>query len=268
MLNQVAPGVLVHEADFMQSNTAVVQGDAGVLLADPGIRVDEIADIFEAVTGLGQTVAVGFSTHPHWDHLLWLPTLGNAPRYITAAGAAVVQARLSGPDWRTVVTPMIPEDLIMDVPLDESFAKVAGLPAEATVVPWEGPQVRIIQHSAHAPGHAALLIADRGVLVAGDMLSDILIPILNAMSPTPIDDYLAGLQLLEDASEGVDVVIPGHGSVGDAVELRRRIAEDRAYLAALRDGVEPDDSRLGASAKPGWEWVGSIHERQAQQLAK
>jgi len=37
----------------------------------------------------------------------------------------------------------------------------------------------IIEHQAHAVGHAALLLADRGVLLAGDMLSDILIPLFD-----------------------------------------------------------------------------------------
>ncbi|MFG2012237.1 FadR/GntR family transcriptional regulator [Micromonospora sp. NPDC048868] len=38
MLGQVADGVLVHESEFLQSNTIVVQGRAGVLLIDPGLQ--------------------------------------------------------------------------------------------------------------------------------------------------------------------------------------------------------------------------------------
>ena len=30
----------------------------------------------------------------------------------------------------------------------------------------------------------------------------------------PIEDYLVGLRLLEGVADDVDVVIPGHGSVG------------------------------------------------------
>ena len=47
-------------------------------------------------------------------------------------------------------------------------------------------------------GHAALLIEERGVLVAGDMLSDVLIPLLDLNDTAdPIEDYLAALRLLE-----------------------------------------------------------------------
>lgn len=35
MLKQVAEGVLVHESEFIQSNSVVVQGRDGVLLIDP-----------------------------------------------------------------------------------------------------------------------------------------------------------------------------------------------------------------------------------------
>ena len=61
--------------------------------------------------------------------------------------------------------------------------------------------------------------------------------------------YLAGLRLLEDVADDVDVVIPGHGSVGRAGQVRARIEQDRAYVRALRDGEEapPSLRRVPAS---------------------
>ena len=98
----------------------------------------------------------------------------------------------------------------------ELLGLITGLPAETAQVPWDGPEVRILEHRAHAPGHAALLIEERGVLVAGDMLSDVLIPMLDLQAANPIEDYLAALRLLEGVADDVDVVVPGHGSVGGA----------------------------------------------------
>ena len=83
----------------------------------------------------------------------------------------------------------------------------------------------------------------------------------------PIEEYLAGLRLLEGVADDVEVVVPGHGSVGGADQVRARIELDRAYVHALRDGRDPDDPRIGSSAKPGWEWVSDIHEGQARQVA-
>ena len=92
MLRQVAEGVLVHESEFVQSNAIVVQGRAGVLLIDPGVQDHEMACLANDLSHSGQTVVAGFSTHPHWDHLLWHARLGAAPRYGTARCAATVRA--------------------------------------------------------------------------------------------------------------------------------------------------------------------------------
>jgi glyoxylase-like metal-dependent hydrolase (beta-lactamase superfamily II) len=262
VLRQVADGVLIHESEFVQSNAVVVHGRAGVLLIDPGVHGDELACLASDLSGAGQTVAAGFSTHPHWDHLLWPAGLGAAPRYGTARCAATARDRLSdGVDSRRLGIPgQVPLDLL---------GLISGLPAEMAQIPWDGPRVRIVEHQAHAPGHAALLIEERGVLVAGDMLSDVLIPMLDLNGTAdPVEDYLAALRLLEGAAGGVDVLVPGHGSVGGADQVRARIDQDRAYVDALRDGAVPGDPRLGPSARHGWEWVGDVHERQLQGLAR
>ena len=203
----------------------------------------------------------GFSTHPHWDHLLWHARLGAAPRYGTARCAATVRDRLSDAGAKARVAALIPPDIAEQVPLD-LLGLITGLPAETAQIPWDGPQVRIIEHQAHAPGHAALLIEERGVLVAGDMLSDVLIPMLDLNGTAdPIEDYLAALRLLEGVAGDVDVLVPGHGSIGGADQVHARIDQDRAYVHALRDAHVPSDPRVGPSAKPGWEWVTDVHAR-------
>jgi len=263
MLSQVAPGVWVHESVFVQSNAVVVQGSTGVLLVDAGVHGDELACLASDLAELGQTAVAGFSTHPHWDHMLWHPSLGTAPRYGTAACAATARERLSGGIEAVAKAVGIPEQVPLDL-----LGDITGLPVDTAEIPWDGPGVRIIEHQAHAPGHAALLIEERGVLVAGDMLSDALIPMLNMNAADPIEDYLAALRLLEGVAGDVDVLIPGHGSVGGADQVRVRIDQDRAYVDALRDGDAPHDARIGPSAKEGWDWVAGVHEQQRERLAQ
>ena len=268
MLTQVAEGVLVHQSELLQNNAVVVQGRAGVLLIDPGIQGSEMACLANDLRELGQPVVAGFSTHPDWDHVLWHAELGEAPRYGTARCAASMRDLLSNADWKARVAEGLPPEIAEEIPLD-LFGLITGLPAETAQIPWDGPQVRIIEHQAHAPGHAALLIEERGVLVAGDMLSDILIPLLDLNGTAdPIEDYLAGLRLLEGVADDVDVLIPGHGSVGGADQVRARIEQDRAYVQALRDGHAPDDPRIGPSATFGWDWLPGVHEWQLQRLAE
>lgn len=257
MLRQVAEGVLIHESEFVQSNAVIVHGRAGVLLIDPGVHGNEMEclanDLFES----GQTVVAGFSTHPHWDHLLWHARFGAAPRYGTARCAATARDALSdGLEYG------IPEQVPLDL-----LGLISGLPAEMAQIPWDGLRVRIVEHQAHAPGHAALLIEERGVLVVGDMLSDVLIPLLDLNDTAdPIEDYLAALRLLEGVAEDVDVLVPGHGSIGGADQVHARIDQDRAYVHALRDAQVVSDPRLSAAYSK--DWLPGVHERQLQSLAQ
>ena len=267
MLRQVADGVLIHVSEVLQSNTVGVQGRGGVLLIDPGIQGDELACLANDLTDSGQTVDAGLSTHPDWDHLLWHARLGQAPRYGTARCAASTRDLLSDADWKARVAEMLPPEFAEEIPLD-LLGPITGLPRNAALIPWDGPEVRIIEHQAHAPGHAALLIEEHSVLVAGDMLSDVLIPMLDLNGADPIEDYLAALRLLEGVADDVDVLIPGHGSIGDTDQVHARIDQDRAYVHALRDAQVLSDPRIGPSAKEGWDWVAGVHDWQLQQLAQ
>lgn len=266
MLQQVADGVLVHESACIQSNAVVVQGPTGALLVDPGITRDELADLASDLQERHQPVVAGFSTHPDWDHVLWHPDLGDAPRYATARAVGSMRDLLSHADWRSLVAEGLPPEFAEDIPMD-LLGLLTGLPAGTARIPWDGPGVRVIEHQAHAPGHAALLVEDRGVLVAGDMLSDVLVPMLDWAAADPVGDYLAALRLLEGVVDDVDVVVPGHGSVGRAGETRARIEQDRAYVLALRDGGDAHDPRVEA-ATPGWEWVRFVHDAQLERFGR
>lgn len=265
MLKQVADGVFVHESEFIQSNSTVVQGREGVLLIDPGITRGEMVDLANDLRDWGQPVVAGFSTHPDWDHVLWHANFGVVPRYGTARGAATIRQLLESADWPDQIAPGLPPEYAEEIPM-ELLGFITGLPAGAGQIPWDGPAVRILEHRAHAPGHAALLIEESGVLVAGDMLSDILMPFLDLEAAHPIEDYLAALNLFEGIADEVRVVIPGHGSVGGAGELRGRIDLDRAYVQALNAGGVPDDPRVGPSAP--LEWLTDVSDWQLHQLAE
>jgi len=265
MLRQVAEGVLVHESGFIQSNSVIVQGRDGVLLIDPGITRSEMATLANELRDLGQPVVAGFSTHPDWDHVLWHADFGEVPRYGTARCAASMQELLSSTDWKDRVAGGLPPELAEDIPM-ELLGLITGLPPDTAELPWDGPTVRIIEHQAHATGHAALLIDECRVLVAGDMLSDILMPFLDLEAGNPLEDYLAALRLFETVAGRVDAVIPGHGSVGGAEQLRARIKQDRAYVQALYDGGVPDDERVGPSAPLSW--LPDVHRWQLQRLAE
>ena len=94
MLSQVADGVWVRQSEWVWSNAIVVRGEGGLILVDPGIDGSDLNQLADDVDRLGTPVIAGFSTHPHWDHLLWHPRFGDLPRYATSAGArAASEAR-------------------------------------------------------------------------------------------------------------------------------------------------------------------------------
>jgi glyoxylase-like metal-dependent hydrolase (beta-lactamase superfamily II) len=139
------------------------------------------------------------------------------------------------------------------IPLD-LIGLLTPLPADGDPLPGE-----VIGHEAHAIGHAAVLLADRGVLLAGDMLSDVLIPLLDPRRPGQVDAYDAALDQLGEATRHVDVVVPGHGAVAQGPEVAARIAADRAYIGALRRGEDPVDARLAQ------DWLSGPHRSNLEQ---
>jgi len=266
MLTNVAEGVLVHQSALLRNNTVVIEGENGVLLVDPGITEDEMACLANDLAESGRTVVAGFATHPDWDHALWHAAFGDVPRYGTDRCAAFLRDLRSKANWKADFAEGLPPEIAGEVPVD-LFGLITALPTGSTRIPWDGPELRIIEHPAHAPGHAALMIEERGVLVAGDMLSDVLVPMFDHTTD-PIGDYLTGLRILDEVADDVEVVVPGHGAVGGAGQTRARIDLDRAYVHAVRDGRTPDDPRIGSSAEPGWEWVADLHAGQVQSLTR
>jgi glyoxylase-like metal-dependent hydrolase (beta-lactamase superfamily II) len=71
-----------------------------------------------------------------------------------------------------------------------------------------------------------------GLLVCGDYLSPVEIPIPAA----GLDAYLATLDRLAPIVAVASHVVPGHGGVMDSAAALAILAEDRAYIEALRSG--------------------------------
>ncbi len=249
MLDQVADGVWVRQSEWVWSNAVVVRAEDGLVLVDPGIDGSDLEDLADDVVRLGLPVVAGFSTHLHWDHLLWHSRFGDVPRYATDASAGAAGA------VRDRAQAMAAQSAA-GIPL-ELVGLVTALPADGGPLPGE-----LVEHEAHAVGHAALLLADRGVLLAGDMLSDVLIPMFDPHRPDQLHAYETALDRLAEAARHVEVVVPGHGAVGHGPEISARLAADRAYLDALRRGVEPVDARLEQ------DWLSGPHRANVEQARR
>jgi glyoxylase-like metal-dependent hydrolase (beta-lactamase superfamily II) len=254
-LTEIAPGVLIATSSFELTTTTVMVSSAhpgGCLLIDPGVTVAELTGLAAELAERDLTPSAAWSTHPHWDHVLWSAELGTAPRY--AAPAAVTVAEAERDDILDEVQRAAPgHDLSLAGRLR---------PLDGPAIPWDGPEARLIVHDGHAPGHGAVFFPGSGVLVAGDMCSDVEIPLLDTDTADPLGDYRTGLGRLASVP-GVRQVVPGHGHAGDAAEFRRRLAADFAYLDAVSAGEPYDDPRL----REGPEWMRVTHAEQVRYFA-
>jgi len=238
-LTEIAPGVLVATGVLYTTTTTVIAGPDGTcLVIDPAVTADDLAGLAGSLAARGMRPVAGWSSHAHWDHLLWHAALGDVPRYATATTVATSAARLE--ENVSALRDAAPgHDLSL-------FGAVAAL--DGTIIPWDGPVAQVIEHNGHAPGHGAVFLPDLGVLIAGDMCSDIEMPLLDLDEADPAGDYRTGLSRLA-ALRGVRHVIPGHGHAGDAAEFRRRLDLDIAYLDGLDRGAPFDDPRVTESLR-------------------
>jgi glyoxylase-like metal-dependent hydrolase (beta-lactamase superfamily II) len=243
-LEAVAPGVLLATSRRDHTTSTVVvppsaRIGASVLLVDPAWEPDELRALGGDLATLGSRVAAGLSTHAHYDHLLWHPSFGDAPRYASAEtvrrAVADRQDLLDGlgSDW--------PTDLV------DLFGAVT--PVRGPTLPWDGPDVELVIHDAHIPGHTAAWIPSMGLLIAGDMLSDVELPLPHdAGGVDPLDAYAAGLDRLAPYVEKADLVIPGHGS--PTTRAQARLDADRRYIDDVGSRRASSDPRL---SNPGME---------------
>jgi hydroxyacylglutathione hydrolase len=245
-VDEVATGVFVAAADLYTTLTTVVaDGDGGCLLIDPAVTVADLAELARWLSARDLRPVAGWSTHPHWDHLLWAAAFGDVPRYATPRAVAVAARELPG-----LIAGVGAESPGHDLTL---FARVQ--PLLGRQIEGRGAGGVVNPHAAPPPAHGAVFLPEAGVLIAGDMCSDIEIPLLDLAAADPFGGYWQGLEVLAGIP-GVQLVVPGHGHVGDHAEFTRRIAADLAYLDAVSAGADPADPRLAA------DWLRAEHARQ------
>jgi glyoxylase-like metal-dependent hydrolase (beta-lactamase superfamily II) len=225
----VAEGVGVTTSRRELTTSTVIVSGASALLVDPSWAPDELDWIATSLAAEGLTVSAGFSTHAHHDHLLWHPGLGDGPRW-----ASPETARAAAERRQEFVTAL--------GPWPDGLAGLVGRlqAVHGDRVPWPGPEVRLIVHDAHTAGHTALWVPHTRVLLAGDMLSDVELPL---PEQTGLAEYAAGLDALHACASTAQVVVPGHGHPGSVGEPLRRWRADHDYIHALLAGDDPDDPR-------------------------
>ena len=217
--------LVVRPSRYLHYNAGAFVSDGEACLMDPGITAAEVAAL---VAELGDAkIRFVVLTHADWDHVLGpehLPTTmivahADFADGLDYEGIRVALARLehhAGIARDTPFEPPLPHVTFTD----ETTLTVGGLELLLAHAPGHSPNML----TAYEPANAALW--------AADVLSDVEIPSI-------IDD-LASYERTLSRLAGLEIrtLIPGHGAAtDDPAEIARRLDEDRAYLAALRETI-------------------------------
>lgn len=228
-LCELTPLLSVLHLGEMSYNAGIFTAGGEACLIDPGLGRADMKLIAEAAGTKKARPRWLVLTHSHWDHLLGPDFFAGVPVVQQQAAVAVaaefgsaIERQVS--EWRAQAG----ED-----PTEFSLAEPAETFRERLELVVGGERLELL----HAPGHAeeqlVVYHAASGLLWAGDMLSDIEIPFVMQS----LRDYRATLDRLAELE--IRVLVPGHGRpTTDQEEIRRRLAEDRRYLAELAERVE------------------------------
>ncbi|PZS31176.1 MAG: hypothetical protein DLM58_12215 [Pseudonocardiales bacterium] len=224
---------------YATRSVALPVDDGSCVLVDPAVTPDEVRRLLAGLRARALRVVAVLHTHAHWDHLLWPhQSAPQAPRW--ASEQCIEEAMRN----EAALHAQAARDIGTDgaSALLGSIDCIQPLPGDGTVP--DLPDLAVITHDAHCPGHIAVLHQPSATLCAGDMLSDIELPLAYAegASEWDVDGYLAGLDAMDPFIRRARVVVPGHGHPGP--DVFARADADRCYLAAVRQGDESSDRRL------------------------
>lgn len=225
-------GIRVRQSKVYAMNSVVLEHEEHTVIVDPGVLPSELDDLALGTRGVSAATTL-FFTHGDWDHVLGRPWWPGAPVVAHDTVAAEVRrdreaiqreaeraALEHGERWERGFQAFRPDEEVSGLHFDK-------------IGPW-----RVVYRS--APGHSASMLTihlpeDR-VLIAGDMLSDLEIPML----AQPAALYRRTLDELEPLARhgAIETLIPGHGSIAEGRDaVLARIARDRRYLDQLEQGV-------------------------------
>jgi hydroxyacylglutathione hydrolase len=232
--------VVVTSRIWQTTSTAIRNGDEAVVIDSPYFP-DELELLPTLLAQAGFSPTGLLATHADYDHLLGrlaFPGLAlgvgepTAERLRAEPGAA--QRELRDADAEHYVTRSTPLSLGSFQPLPVPGRLELG-DAELELHPSEG----------HTRDGTAFLAPFAGVLVCGDYLSDVELPIVGGS----LGDYRDTLARLAALGERAETVVPGHGSPHDRDAALRLADEDLAYLDALERGDERPRLPAGRDTK-------------------
>jgi len=208
---------------YQTSCTAIRSGEEGFVVDSP-VYPDELEVLPAVLEQAGFSASGLLATHGDWDHLLGRLAFPGA-----ALGVAeTTAARLTGgPGAAQRKLRAFDEEHYVERPSPLSLGQVQALPVPGHVE-LGGQEIELHSADGHTADGMALWVPWAGVLVCGDYLSPVEIPMLSESGSR--DAYLATLERLRPLVAQAQWVVPGHGAPTDGPRASEILDEDVRYL--------------------------------------
>jgi glyoxylase-like metal-dependent hydrolase (beta-lactamase superfamily II) len=228
--------VLVFTSQFCQTTcTAVRCGEEGFVIDSP-VYPDELEALPGVLEQAGFPVSGLVSTHADWDHLLGRLAFPEAPLGCAQSTAERLRAE-PGAAQRELRT--FDEQHYVERPRPLALGGIQELPVPGRLALGERHELELHPTGGHTVDGMALLIPRAEVLVCGDYLSPVEIPMISLGGSAAA--YLATLERLQPVVARADAVVPGHGRPCSSEEALELLEEDIDYLVALQErGIGAD----------------------------
>ena len=241
-------------------NVVEVPADAGseTFVIDSPVLPEELEMLPSLIDQAGFPAPSGcLATHADWDHVLGPLAFPGAPLGLAESS---VRRLASEPGAAQRELRSFDEELYLERERPLALSAPQALPVPGRLEIGEQP-LELHPTGGHTPDGMALLAGWAGVLVAGDYLSEIEIPMLN--DGGDVGEYLATLERLRPLLARVTHVVPGHGPVLDPERAAEVLDEDAAYLRALAELGPDAELPAGRRSKE----MRAIHARNAARIA-
>ena len=212
-------------------------GVAETFVIDSPVLPEELELLPSVLVQAGFPAPSGLlATHADWDHVLGPLAFPEAPLGCAESSAERLAAR-PGEAQRELRS--FDEELY----LERERPLALGAP-QALPVPGRlgigGRELELHPTGGHTSDGMAIRVPWAGVLVTGDYLSAIEIPML-ADEGAGVEAYLATLERLRPLAGAAEHVVPGHGPVLSGERAVEILAEDLDYVRALGErGAEAE----------------------------
>ena len=223
---------LVVTSRMWQTTATVVRAGAEALLIDAPYFPDELEALPALLAQAGFEPDGLVATHADFDHLLGRLAFPELPLGVGEATAARLRAEPGAPQ-RALRDHDDEHYVVRPAPL--GLGAVQSLPVPGRLDLGE-TELELHPAEGHTADGCALFARAAGLLVVGDYLSDVELPMISEGGS--LAAYRATLARLAALVEEADTVVPGHGSPNDRDTALRILDEDVDYLDALERGDE------------------------------